>query len=328
MVMVVFGHVLLFSFDIGGYDSVISSIFLTFRMPLFFFVSGYIAYKAVELWNVGFFSKRLKKKAFVQIVPAFIFFGLFALCMGRNPLAFVEYGFGGYWFTFVLFEMFVCYFVLSLLGHYLHRRILDVGLIVLSAVGLVVLVFFRGDGQWWTVLCMENFTKYFQFFAFGLLCKKYQSRFIGLMNQDYCRAGIIVMYVVCLLLYFNEGFEQSMPLAYKVIHDVVVRYAGLLLVFVVFLNSGKYYESQAKGSRLLQYVGRRTLDIYLLHYFFLPNMKYLKPWIEPTDMFVVQMVLALAISVLVIGLCLLLSKVIRTSDTLAYWMFGTKSSKG
>lgn len=45
MLLVVFGHVMMFTFGIGGYNSVIGSFFLTFRMPMFFFISGYIAYK-------------------------------------------------------------------------------------------------------------------------------------------------------------------------------------------------------------------------------------------------------------------------------------------
>lgn len=326
MVMVVFGHVLMTTFDIGGYDSVIGSILLTFRMPLFFFVSGYIAYKAVGRWDVSFFNKNLKKKAFVQIVPAMILFSLYSVCMGGNPLSFVKTGFGGYWFTFVLFEMFVLYYVLSLVSRYTRKWLLEMGLIGLSAIGLAVLIFFRGEGQLWTVLCMENLTKYFQFFAFGILCRKYGDTFLSYMRSDRVRCAIIVTFIGCLLLYFSDSFKAFSSLGYKVVHDVVVRYVGLLLVFVVFLNSEKYFETTAKGSRILQYIGRRTLDIYLLHYFFLPNMQYLKSWIEPTNMFVVQIAATLAIATLVVGLCLLLSNVIRTSDTLAYWMFGAKRS--
>lgn len=40
MILVVVGHVIGRSLGLGGYDSVISSIILTFRMPMFFFISG------------------------------------------------------------------------------------------------------------------------------------------------------------------------------------------------------------------------------------------------------------------------------------------------
>lgn len=46
MVLVVMGHVLL-SMNLGGYDTLLSSALLTFRMPLFFFVSGFFAYRSV-----------------------------------------------------------------------------------------------------------------------------------------------------------------------------------------------------------------------------------------------------------------------------------------
>lgn len=327
MVMVVFGHVLMTTFDIGGYDSVIGSIVVTFWMPLFFFISGYVAYKDIEHLKLGAIITDVRKKSFALLVPALIFFMLSAICRGGDPLSFMRGGFGGYWFTPVLLEMFLVYFCVLIFCRRTSSKVFDCTLILLSLVGVAWLVLFRGDGRWWTVLCLENFTKYFQFFAFGLLCKKYQSGFIRLMSRDYWRAGIIVLYIVCLILYFNDEFKASMPLVYKAVHDIVVRYAGLLVVVLYFLSKESYFNSEAPTCKLLRNIGRRTLDIYLLHYFFLPNMQYLKPWIEPTNMFVVQIAATLAIAGLVVGLCLLLSNVIRTSDTLAYWLFGAGRSK-
>lgn len=48
--LVVFGHVLM-SFNLGGYSSFLGSVITTFRMPLFFFVSGFFAYRAVDKWT-------------------------------------------------------------------------------------------------------------------------------------------------------------------------------------------------------------------------------------------------------------------------------------
>ena len=38
MLLVVFGHVMMTTFGIGGYNTVIGCFFLTFRMPMFFFM--------------------------------------------------------------------------------------------------------------------------------------------------------------------------------------------------------------------------------------------------------------------------------------------------
>ena len=72
------------------------------------------------------------------------------------------------------------------------------------------------------------------------------------------------------------------------------------------------------------FVGRRTLDIYLLHFFFLPKLLFLTPYLEPTRMMLVQLSLSLIVAALVVGLCLLVSEVIRSSNILAYICFGVK----
>ena len=324
MLLVVFGHVLMTTFGIGGYSSVLGSIVLTFRMPMFFFISGYIAYKAVERWNAQFFVENLRKKALVQIVPTIVFFSLYTICMGGNPISFFKYGFGGYWFTLVLFEMFVLYYTLSLIGRYTTSRVVDWSLIALSVIGVAVLVLFRNDSRWWDVLCMENLTKYFQYFAFGILCRKYSEAFLRYVKSDYFRLGVIVVFVICLLLYFDVEFKNAMSLAYKAVHDIIVRYAGLLLLFIIFFSKEAYFASETRLSRILQFVGRRTLDIYLLHYFFIPNMQFLKPYIEPTNMIVIQFFAAIAVSILIICVCLAISGTIRTSPTLAHYLFGAK----
>ena len=61
MLLVVFAHVELFCLDIHMEESLIGSIFITFRMPMFFFISGFIAYKAIN-WDVAYYLKMLKKK--------------------------------------------------------------------------------------------------------------------------------------------------------------------------------------------------------------------------------------------------------------------------
>ena len=55
MLLVVFAHVLTFGF--GMQKSFLSELFITFRMPMFFFISGFIGYKAIDRWMLGFTHK-------------------------------------------------------------------------------------------------------------------------------------------------------------------------------------------------------------------------------------------------------------------------------
>ena len=137
MFLVVLQHIESIGFGIHPYESVLGNILVSFRMPMFFFISGYIAYKVSFDWNMDAYCSNLRKKAIVQLIPTVFFFSLFTIAKAGNPISsFVTNGWGGYWFTFVLFEMFVLFYSLS----YWYKKYLDHCLVALSVFG----VFF-----WW-----------------------------------------------------------------------------------------------------------------------------------------------------------------------------------
>ncbi len=280
IILVVLGHVVL-NMGIGDvYDNVLTSIIYSFHLPLFFFISGYFAYSDSVKWNYICVLKTLKGKVQALVISSVVFYALLAFIYDSNIFSWIESGFGGYWFTIVLFQIFLVYLCLSLIAKCLHRAYLvDIGMISGSAISLGVLIFFRGDSQLWNVLCMENFCKYFQFFTLGILCRKYQDWFISLLTKDYFISGSIIAFVVCLVLYYHAGFKESGGVLYQAVHDIFVRYAGLLVVVGFFFSKRQYFAEDNKTSNLLQFIGRRTLDIYMLHYFFLTDLSFFKSYL-------------------------------------------------
>lgn len=115
MFLVVFWHIMSNSFGLS--DSTLDAFFRTFRMPMFFFVSGYIGYKAIELFDGASFIKLFKHKAFVQLVPTIIIYSIYQFVKGRSPLANFQEGLVGYWFTLALFELFTLYYISNFLLH-------------------------------------------------------------------------------------------------------------------------------------------------------------------------------------------------------------------
>ena len=72
MILVVFNHVELFSFKISP-ALIANEVFMSFRMPLFFFISGFIGYKAGVEWTRKTWWAMSKKKLMVQLIPTFFF---------------------------------------------------------------------------------------------------------------------------------------------------------------------------------------------------------------------------------------------------------------
>ena len=73
----------------------------------------------------------------------------------------------------------------------------------------------------------------------------------------------------------------------------------------------------------LQYIGRRTLDIYLIHLLFLPNLPTIGKFFQTYQHnFIVDTTLSVAIALVVIGFCCIASNILRISPFFRKWLFG------
>ena len=102
----------------------------------------------------------------------------------------------------------------------------------------------------------------------------------------------------------------------------------MVMVFTFFRLSASWLK-KLHISKPLQYVGTRTLDIYLLHFFFLP--RFLMPYAAQLKAYYsqfVEFVVIMAISLIVLIMSLGVSYIIRLSPFLAHYLFGVKIKPG
>lgn len=327
MILVVFGHVLL-SMGFPTDSTILGSILLTFRMPLFFFVSGFFAFRVMDKWTIKLLKSILKRKIQAQIICTIVFYSLYQLCHSKTPLLFLTDGFSWFWFTIVLFQMFLIYMILAAVEKVLRKPIVVTpGLVILSILFFFIFVKCSGnDNKMWTILSWYYLVEYFQFFAFGILARKYYHRFEQLLLSNSFRTIVIVSYTFLLLAVygFDKAFANYNSAVYNIFSMVLIRYAGLSTVFVLFYNNSTYFAGDEKPCRWLRFVGRRTLDIYMLHVFFLPNLLFMKPLLSESGMLLMQLTVGITGAVLNIALCLFISTILRSSSTLAKWLFGEK----
>ena len=100
MILVVYSHVC--NYCLGDKWLGWNDVFFLFRLPCFFFISGWLFEPVRESIRTV-----VKKKFMVQIIPTLIFL----LILAPPPLFFSRLGAtkGGYWFTFALFVFFLLY---------------------------------------------------------------------------------------------------------------------------------------------------------------------------------------------------------------------------
>ena len=107
ILLVIYGHVELFGF--GLRSSIATDIIYTFNMPLFFFVSGFLAFKSHKPLN--YYLSNTWKKISMLLIPTLIF-SLFWALARQTEVNFIG-GFGKYWFGVALLECFVIYYIVS-----------------------------------------------------------------------------------------------------------------------------------------------------------------------------------------------------------------------
>lgn len=323
MILVVLSHVFLFMSPSQWDVSPVAAILMSFRMPLFFFVSGFFAFKAIDKWTKEIVTDIMIRKFRAQIICPIVFFILYQITQHLYPFAFIDYGFGWFWFTIALFQMFTVYVLLNLLSRVLKKNLVDIALVLIiiaSAIG----------GECSPVigpLAWHQLAVYFQFFAFGILARKYWNLFERLLECDWFTSVMVIVFVSgCFWFYRDQFYNPESPWRH-ITQGVVHRYSGLVSVLVFFHARKAYWDTDAPVARFLRFTGRRTLDIYMMHIFLVPHLGHYA-WLQtiaPANMVVLKLGIAVPLALAIVCMCLLFSQLLRCSHTLAVWLFGVRN---
>lgn len=325
MILVVYFHISAYGFCsyVMGYNDIIER----FRMPLFFFISGCL-FKYIDRST----KEIIKQKFMVQIVPT-VFFLLLYLCV-FGYLSLDSYGSDkkGYWFTYVLFEFFVIYLGLKTLFNKHNTKRGEICM-MLAILFLSISAFYYSTcytqyaeelGIWKTILGLFSFVKFKHiiFFWFGTFVKKHFNQFIQLTNRPLIIGLVLGLFVV--LNIYPIVFSMN---GLEFIAFLLVGVSGVIVVFTLFrhlstISSNVCYHT----SSILQFIGRRTLDIYLIHYFFLPyHIEKLADSLNLQENPFLCMLISLPLALGVTAISLLVSYIIRLSPFLGKYLLGAKT---
>ena len=333
IILVVYSHILTFGFGIynSEYTSSFNSLLILFRMPLFFFISGFIFYKDNLFKNIQETKSFIKKKFIIQIISTLIFMVLFAYLMNENLVKGItqdSYKLG-YWFTIALFEYFLLYLFLFYIDKLSHKKVLtsNIGLLLTG-----IIVRLLCSYSFLNLIGVENFLinilsinqmKYFIFFSLGIIIKRNFKEFERIIDKSIVLTVIIPIFFILSFIFIKENRFSNIWIEHFLL--IILGLLGIITTFSFFRKNEYYFQNESYTGKALQYIGRRTLDIYLIHYFFIPrNLD--NPIVislisnNPTIEFILSISLALA----VILLCLITSNIIRTSPYLAHFLFGVK----
>ena len=287
------------------------------RMPMFFFISGFVLFKIGVVWNIKHITQFFLKKIPIQLIFPSIFF--LAYLHSRNiPILYGVSIPNGYWFTYVLFEYYVFYAIIMFC---IRNNKSNIVLLILG----FFLFFINYRPLYNAIPLSEGFKvffkvsrwNYFIFFVIGTISKKYFQQMESFLDSKWTLP-------ICISFYFLVNSFRNIIYLPDTILSLPLTITGLIILFSFFrINKSSFSKNHVIGVTL-QYIGRRTLDIYLIHFFLIPdNLKFITVFINhPIP--IIEATCSLFISILIIAGSLLISNIIRLSPFLAHWVFGAK----
>lgn len=319
MFLVVYHHVI----GICNGGTLVFEKALLFRMPLFFFISGFVAYKSLDFWTPRNTGKRILDKIRAQVIPTVIFFfTYFYFIEGCNPFRlFAHYGWGKFWFTFVLFEFLLLYFVINFLTRR-NQFLNTITLILASILSLVVYFGVTKKGSVYGWFYVYGFSRYFVFFCAGSYARRYNDKVTSLSDGRWLLPLALVLIVIQMCYYYHAS---AFPKECKtIITDWSLPICGLIFVFALFTRFRSLFTETSKVTKCLTFVGRRTLDVYLMHYFFIKYVPVVHNYIVGWGLGAKDRFPMFVMALIILLLCLLISAVIRKNKFLGRLLFFAK----
>ena len=338
MILVVAYHVAQMSFGINEKTSTSLPFFVLFRMPLFFFVSGFLAYKANFEWTWPNALRLTWKKIKIQVLPAVVFLCIFIILRRPEFWGSFEYCMksptkGGYWFTWVLLHMFIIYYLSCMVQRFIDSRLKVQGtggrhavIWVLFIVSLIAYeslyqpsVSFHKD-LFFRYSSLTKTMNFLPFFLFGNLVHRYWEKAQKVADSSWFFPILTLLaFVSCsdIFRWHTLRFEWiNLP-------RTVAMFSLLTMVVIFFRHYQSWFTRERPVGRGLQYIGVRTLDIYLIHYILLPKLPQVGVWFNQNrPNFVLEVTVTFSIAIVVIAFCLLVSQILRISPMFRQYLFG------
>lgn len=293
-----FAIILIVLYHIYGYTnrevgSIVNSFCYIVQLPIFFYISGLLTNKK-QSHNIN-----LKKRAIRLLVPFIFFYTTWCIINYNNLHSFIQDEFkGGYWFTLVLFEMTAILSLSYYLSNKYNKNVIFVQISLFLLLTLYVYIIPKGNIIN-TILSINLLWHYSPFFYLGL----YYSKFEIIIKPKYLFIYTI-SYFLSQYLFFISNNRLLTPFC---------NLLSLLLFITLFRNGYRLFEPY------ISYIGKYSIQIYLIHFFFLHYFAQFIPLISNRfTEFVVYIVLCFVLILVIIGL----SKIIMRNKWARLIFFG------
>ena len=268
ILFVVYYHVLWLG--VKYQDSPSKQIFDLLCMQSFFFVSGFVSVK--QFLGIGWNNvvHGIYKKVSTLFIPTVLMFVFCCFYYKLNIVYYLHNEFkNGYWFTYILFQIFVLHYIVCyLLGRFISNKAVQDGIILLFGLFLYFLsvrVYKVLPYQQLRLLSLQFLFKYYLFFVLGYLVNKNCDMYGKIISNTFIKTIVLVI----ALAPFVGGIEFVKPNSIK----LIVSISMVLVIFEMFKKL-PVFNDDSMVSRQLSLLGKHSMEIYFIHYYFIFNLPF------------------------------------------------------
>ena len=200
-------------------------------------------------------------------------------------------GGGRYWFLYALFYVGFMSTLMHVLSSLLKIRnlLLDILIFGVPYVPFFAMKMFGISMP--DIIPMGSILTYYPFYVVGVLAGKYQKLNSLIMESKvlYVLSIIVVVFGLWYLVKQTNALVSLLTAA-----------CSIILMFQIFSN----LPQQGAIINFMSKIGKSTLTIYLFHYFFIFDMKWMEPYLTTSGSFLLQLLVSITSAVVIVGICM------------------------
>ena len=333
--MVVAGHIL--TMCIRGIDRAAIFKFIgEIHMPLFFFISGVMSFKLAAGGAIvrPDLAKRARQLLVPMVVVSSIWIYYFPHSGLQSPLDSTWSGLwhdqwkNGYWFTLCLFETIALYAALTGIYRRCRRLWQEIAVTVVIWAALGILCYLVLPQNLVNILGLGLTMQFFPAFMAGAISRRHAEGFSRLVaSSGAVTASLLIGGALLYFISWPWEFGNPHPVIVSVARSLFHISLAITAIAVVKPWSAEAYTPEYPDgrpwARMWSYLGTHSLEIYLLHYFFLFPMGWMRETLVEMNLaFVPLLAVASAGAAAVIAVTLGLNYIISKSKSLSLLLTG------
>ena len=270
IIMVVLGHCI--SVSSSEYESsLLFQIIWSLQMPLFFILSGYLTKYSKPIVSLKDLCKRIWKKTLAYIVPwlvwTFLIRGIIFQQKGFFDIISLIYHMdSGYWFLFALWIIVIAfdlcsYFAVKLVKN--NERISYILMTIFFFIVFTIALFVIGRFVGFELLGIKLIVYYIPFYTLGFIFGKLIGESFKVNHHILANMVSFICGLIWLALIINFNL-YSMD---ETLLNIAIRYCASTAGCVAFCWAivNIYTHLNEKISKQLIWIGKHTLEIYVMH---------------------------------------------------------------